>query len=226
MQEGQRFSCVNHQDRPGVGICVVCKRVFCSECLTRIEDINHCKDCLENLAQRPAPKNGARWQTIVAYVFLPLFFLCYSGGWVLLSLSLPAVEYLKIESKVPINISRLEIVRSGILQLYSDTGRLPTNEEGIRALIVSGPDGIEIEEWDGPYISGEYTDEDENPLDAYNRPFKYLKRSGNKALVASMGGDGEWNTDLEGLGAGEKGDGDDMITWIMPTDLIFLEEGD
>jgi len=29
-----------------MGICVTCRKVICSECLTRIQGIIHCRDCL------------------------------------------------------------------------------------------------------------------------------------------------------------------------------------
>jgi hypothetical protein len=45
--------CVNHKDRSGIGICVVCRRIHCADCMTRLDGINHCRLCLRKLA-RPA----------------------------------------------------------------------------------------------------------------------------------------------------------------------------
>ncbi|MHC4661162.1 MAG: hypothetical protein ACYS8W_05685 [Planctomycetota bacterium] len=45
-------SCANHPKRKGMGICVVCRKVICSECLTRIEGIIHCKDCLSGRLEK------------------------------------------------------------------------------------------------------------------------------------------------------------------------------
>lgn len=39
-------SCKVHPDRPGVGVCVECRRVVCTECTTRFEGINRCAGCL------------------------------------------------------------------------------------------------------------------------------------------------------------------------------------
>jgi hypothetical protein len=44
--------CFYHGDRPGIGVCVRCRRVICSDCCTRLEGINHCHACLRKLAQR------------------------------------------------------------------------------------------------------------------------------------------------------------------------------
>jgi len=38
--------CYEHPDRPGLGICVECRRVICSECTTQFEGINRCARCL------------------------------------------------------------------------------------------------------------------------------------------------------------------------------------
>jgi hypothetical protein len=39
--------CYEHPDRPGLGICVECRRVICSECTTQFEGINRCARCLQ-----------------------------------------------------------------------------------------------------------------------------------------------------------------------------------
>jgi len=38
--------CFYHPDRSGIGICVECKRVICTECTTQFEGINRCAKCL------------------------------------------------------------------------------------------------------------------------------------------------------------------------------------
>ncbi|MBK7860038.1 MAG: hypothetical protein IPJ65_15755 [Archangiaceae bacterium] len=38
--------CFYHPDRSGIGICVECKRVICTECTTQFEGINRCATCL------------------------------------------------------------------------------------------------------------------------------------------------------------------------------------
>ncbi len=38
--------CYVHLERAGIGICVECRRVICSECTTQFEGINRCSSCL------------------------------------------------------------------------------------------------------------------------------------------------------------------------------------
>lgn len=38
--------CHYHPDRPGLGICVECRNVICTECTTQFEGINRCASCL------------------------------------------------------------------------------------------------------------------------------------------------------------------------------------
>jgi len=38
--------CHYHPERAGLGICVECRNVICSECTTQFEGINRCAKCL------------------------------------------------------------------------------------------------------------------------------------------------------------------------------------
>ncbi|MFT3707199.1 MAG: hypothetical protein QM817_05965 [Archangium sp.] len=38
--------CHYHPERPGLGICVECRNVICTECTTQFEGINRCAKCL------------------------------------------------------------------------------------------------------------------------------------------------------------------------------------
>lgn len=63
MQEGpsaiSRSRCRYHPDRDGVGICMKCRTVICTECSTRLDGINHCAVCVARLArQRPTASRG------------------------------------------------------------------------------------------------------------------------------------------------------------------------
>jgi hypothetical protein len=48
-------ACTNHGDRPGVGVCMRCRKVICADCCTRLDGINHCPACLEALARAAMP---------------------------------------------------------------------------------------------------------------------------------------------------------------------------
>ena len=38
--------CFYHPERSGIGICVECRNVICTECTTQFEGINRCAKCL------------------------------------------------------------------------------------------------------------------------------------------------------------------------------------
>ena len=47
--------CLNHPDRPAIGICVITGQAICEECSTRYEGVNYSRDGLRILqAQRNA----------------------------------------------------------------------------------------------------------------------------------------------------------------------------
>jgi hypothetical protein len=49
--------CQYHPERDGIGVCMRCRAVICSECSTRIEGVNHCVRCLAALrAATPKPR--------------------------------------------------------------------------------------------------------------------------------------------------------------------------
>jgi hypothetical protein len=70
-------SCRNHPDTPGVGICVRCRTVICAACCTRLQGINHCRECLQALARGPGRARGGAGSALVALGLLGL-------AWVLL----------------------------------------------------------------------------------------------------------------------------------------------
>jgi hypothetical protein len=63
--------CHYHPDRPGLGICVECRNVICTECTTQFEGINRCAQCLgKRLAQTRALLARQDWS--VGNVFLAI----------------------------------------------------------------------------------------------------------------------------------------------------------
>ncbi|MBK8170348.1 MAG: hypothetical protein IPK60_08370 [Sandaracinaceae bacterium] len=44
-------ACQNHPGREALGICVRCRAQVCSECVTKVDGINYCVNCLAALAQ-------------------------------------------------------------------------------------------------------------------------------------------------------------------------------
>lgn len=59
--------CKYHPDRAGVGICVRCGIVICTECTTRFEGINHCASCVAAL-DKPAVRSRPRVGPVVTWV--------------------------------------------------------------------------------------------------------------------------------------------------------------
>lgn len=50
--------CRYHQDRPGIGVCVRCRKAICSACCTRLDGINYCHVCLKAISRRPERRRG------------------------------------------------------------------------------------------------------------------------------------------------------------------------
>lgn len=69
--------CHYHPERPGLGICVECRNVICTECTTQFEGINRCANCLASRLQKArALVARAEWSVgnlalaVVAVLFL------------------------------------------------------------------------------------------------------------------------------------------------------------
>lgn len=63
--------CHYHPERPGLGICVECRNVICTECTTQFEGINRCAKCLQaRLAQARALVDRQDWS--LGNIFLAL----------------------------------------------------------------------------------------------------------------------------------------------------------
>ena len=48
--------CSQHPAREAVGICVRCRASMCSDCITKIDGINHCRACLDELTRSESKK--------------------------------------------------------------------------------------------------------------------------------------------------------------------------
>ena len=59
---GLSATCTRHPARFAVGVCVRCSAALCSDCITKLDGINHCLDCMSELGRRahkaPAPRRG------------------------------------------------------------------------------------------------------------------------------------------------------------------------
>jgi hypothetical protein len=65
-------TCLYHPARPGVGICVKCGTVVCTECSTKFDGINHCAVCVAELRRDAdgghiaGPSRALWWFGVVA----------------------------------------------------------------------------------------------------------------------------------------------------------------
>jgi hypothetical protein len=57
--------CAHHADRPGIALCMSCRKVVCQECTTTWDGVNHCRPCLSargtQRAERTSPVAWAVW---------------------------------------------------------------------------------------------------------------------------------------------------------------------
>jgi len=60
---GPSAICTRHPAREAVGVCVRCSRALCSDCITKLDGINHCQACLDELSREltrePRPQRRA-----------------------------------------------------------------------------------------------------------------------------------------------------------------------
>ncbi|HIJ51629.1 MAG TPA: hypothetical protein HPP66_00565 [Planctomycetes bacterium] len=90
------------------------------------------------------------------------------------------------EARVIITKANLRVLHTAVLQFKMDTGRLPTEEEGLRALIEQPPD---VKTWE----AGGYLNTTKIPKDGWGNDFIYERyhESGKPFVIKSLGADGE-----------------------------------
>lgn len=90
-------------------------------------------------------------------------------------------------AKVDTAETQVKMLRGALQTMRLDTGRFPTAEEGLRALVEKPADPALERRWRGPYL------DDEVPLDPWGNAYQYApKPSGNQPLTLySLGADGQ-----------------------------------
>ena len=76
---GPSATCTRHPLREAVGVCVVCSQSLCSDCITKLDGINHCQACLAKLSQQAEAQPRTRRREIPEILAL-------TGGFAVLSL--------------------------------------------------------------------------------------------------------------------------------------------
>jgi hypothetical protein len=62
--------CSQHPAREAVGICVRCRASMCSDCITKIDGINHCRACLDELTRSERKKHTDRARGLPSWLVL------------------------------------------------------------------------------------------------------------------------------------------------------------
>jgi hypothetical protein len=78
--------CRFHPDRPGIGVCMRCRRVICAACCTRLAGVNHCHACLKAIAARrdeTAARDGPTWALTAALLLAGSGLVLFGLGWLL-----------------------------------------------------------------------------------------------------------------------------------------------
>lgn len=90
------------------------------------------------------------------------------------------------KARVTTTKANLKILHSAVNQFKMDTGRFPTEEEGLMALVEQPSDVIS-------YESGGYLETTEIPQDGWGNDFIYelYPESGKPFVIKSFGADGE-----------------------------------
>ncbi len=90
------------------------------------------------------------------------------------------------EARVTTTRANLKVLHSAVNQFKMDTGRFPTEEEGLQALIEQPTDVTN-------YEPGGYLETTEIPKDGWGRDFIYelSPESGKPFVLKSLGADGE-----------------------------------
>jgi len=90
------------------------------------------------------------------------------------------------KARVTTTRANLKALHSAVMQFKMDTGRFPTEEEGLSVLVEEPTDVI-------GYEPGGYLESTELPKDAWGRDFIYQRypESGKEFAIISRGADGE-----------------------------------
>ncbi|MFL0796680.1 MAG: type II secretion system major pseudopilin GspG [Cellvibrionaceae bacterium] len=91
------------------------------------------------------------------------------------------------KSKVETAKTQIKMLRGALHTFRLDVGRLPSQEEGLVALVKKPQDERVSQYWDGPYLDGAL------PLDPWNRGYVYSDDSSEfePFSLYSMGADGK-----------------------------------
>ena len=231
--------CGTHADRAAAGVCRVCVTPSCSECLTRVDGVNHCARCLARL-HPPRPEPPPPFRAFAARARMPRSVLRLLGVFSVYALVAllaatwgVAQPFFANERRLEMNRSRLTEVHLALSAYYNDVGAYPPPERGLDALLAASAGDREF--WAGPYLTARSPEgsparepaDDGRVLDVFGRPVLYYSSPvpedesqavpdvPEKVYIASPGGNGTWETaGVETGNAPREASGDDVLQWI------------
>jgi len=211
----ESFQCRNHPEREGVGICIICRRVFCVECSTKIDGVNHCRECLAK-KQEAARATATRSRGVLSRAFEGLVAsAAVAGSFCLVVILLVAIgeSHAQGGSRRLSNDERLQTIARALRSYKRDVGSFPAQGEGLEAL-VERPDGVTG--WRGPYL-------DKTPVvDAFAQQVLYRAPTATEkaCVIGSSGFDRHFETDFPTVGRSKTVPGhgtalgDDVILFV------------
>lgn len=123
-----------------------------------------------------------------------------------------------LQAREEATLRELRALSSGLVAFYEDTGRLPSQAEGLAALVV---DPV-VAGWQGPYVGGGRGDPvAEATTDAFGRAYVYDLAPWTSpagladAIIASGGSDGVITSRTTGGLWTVAGDGDDLLELVV-----------
>ncbi len=187
MKERDIVKCARHPDRPAVARCTVCGEPVCAECARVVDGSYYCaRDEPAAGAERVTSRPGVgRLRPALLLVVVA----AVGVSWGVLTSLRPEVEEVAELYRRALTGQRLAEVAEAAEAYKKDVGRYPTEEEGLRALVVDPGDGAN---WFGPYLGESYV-EGGAVVDVAGRPLRYRVSEEGRVIIA-VGEDGEEGT--------------------------------
>lgn len=228
--------CDAHAGRAAAAVCRACVAPFCTECLTRIDGVNHCARCSARL-HPPRPEPPPPFRAFAARARMPRSALRLLGVFAVYSLVAllaatwgVAQPFFANERRLEVNRARLTEVHLALSAYFNDVGAYPPPSRGLDALLAAS--AADREFWGGPYLTARGTEgrgardpaDEGRVLDVFGRPIFYFasplaaEETGEvpeKVYIASPGANGTWETaGIETGDAPREASGDDVLQWI------------
>lgn len=129
---------------------------------------------------QPGPRIAARAFTLIEVLFVVIIL------GLIAALVVGRLGDKLTEGKVKTTTVQLHALANAIEEFRADVGRIPTEQEGLKAL-VERPQGVEEAKW----AKGGYLGKRTVPLDGWNNAYVYKTDVDFEYIVKSLGADGK-----------------------------------